>query len=265
MRVLLPLLLAAFAPQAAPEQRIPAAEAHQGVAAGVRFVYAIDNAQIGKYDRKTGRRVAHWQGDRAHFKHMNSCALVGRELVCAASNYPDTPHVSMVERFDADRLRHLGTVPLPGFPGSLTVLDWHDGHWWAVFANYDGRGGVAGRDHRATLVVQLDRRFREVRRFTFPPEVLARFAPHSCSGGAWKGGLFYVSGHDRPELYAMRVPTSGTVLELVATYPMATEGQAVDWDPVLPDTLWSIERKTGEMVAAPINLRAPKSGSHGNH
>lgn len=262
MRIALPLLLAALAPQAAP-LRIPASEADQGVAAGDDFVYAISNHEIGKYDKKTGRRVLHWAGDPAHFKHMNSCSLVGRKLACAASNYPDVPQRSMVELFDADTLDHERTVALGAFPGSLTVLTRHGAGWWAVFANYDGRGGVAGRDHRATLLVELDDRFREKRRFTFPDVVLERFAPKSCSGGSWKGGLLYVTGHDRPELYALRIPARGGVLELVATYAIPTDGQAIDWDPAAPAMLWSIERKSREMVATPISLN-PRSGSLGS-
>ncbi|MBC9034451.1 hypothetical protein IAG41_18845 [Sphingomonas sp. JC676] len=262
MRIAIPLLLAAFAPQAAPH-RIPASEANQGVAAGLHFIYAISNHEIGKYDKRTGKRVLHWEGDPAHFKHMNSCSLIGRELACAASNYPDVPQHSMVEFFDADTLRHMRTVPLGAFPGSLTVLTRHGLSWWAVFANYDDRGGAPGRDHRATLLVELDGKFHEKRRFTFPEAVLERFAPKSCSGGSWKGDLLYVTGHDRPELYALRVPAKGNVLELVATYPIPTNGQAIDWDPFEPATLWSIERKTREMVATPISLN-PRSGSPGS-
>ena len=263
--VLLPLLLAASAPQATPGERIPASEANQGVAAGTRYVYAISNHEIGKYDKRTHKRVAHWEGDPAHFQHMNSCDVVARELVCAASNYPDVPQHSMVEFFDADTLAHKRTRMLADFPGSLTVFNRHDGHWWAVFANYDGRGGAPGRDHRATLVVELDNEMRELRRFTFPDSVLERFAPKSCSGAQWRGDLLYVTGHDRPELYAMRIPKRGNVLEHVATYAIPTDGQAIDWDPARPGVLWSIERKTREMVASPIDFSAPlRSGSPGS-
>src|SRR5262245_51760347 len=100
MTLLLPFLLAASV------DRIAAPEARQGVAASATHVYAISNSEIGTYDKATGKRVDHWQGDPEHFRHMNSCTLVKRELVCAASNYPGTPHVSMVELFDAAPLRH---------------------------------------------------------------------------------------------------------------------------------------------------------------
>ena len=71
--------------------RLSAPEANQGAASDGRFVYAIDNDRIGKYRIDTGKRVAHWQGDRRLFPHMNSCTVAGRELVCAASNYPAVP------------------------------------------------------------------------------------------------------------------------------------------------------------------------------
>ncbi|WP_246623402.1 hypothetical protein [Sphingomonas colocasiae] len=232
---------------------IAAPEAGQGVAAGAAHVYAIDNAEIGKYEKLSGRRVAHWQGDRALFPHINSCAVVKAQLVCAASNYPQVPMASSVEIFDAKTLRHIRTHSLGRMYGSLTVLDWHRGAWWAVFANYDDRGGEPGRDHRFTTLVKMDAAFRPLESWLFPSAVLERFAPKSASGAAWgDDGLLYVSGHDRPEIYALRLPEAGTRLELVATLPVSTPGQAIDWDPVAPRTLWSIDRKAARMVSTPI-------------
>jgi len=40
-----------------------------------------------------------------------------------------------------------------------------------------------------------------------------------------------VTGHDRPELYALRVPDLGGVLEHVATIAIPTDGQAIAWNP----------------------------------
>src|SRR5687767_4369755 len=95
------------AAQSAPpraELRISAPEARQGVASDGRFAFAIGNHRIGKYAIASGRRVASWRGDPKRFPHINSCTLVGRELVCAASNYPALPPASSVEVFDANRL-----------------------------------------------------------------------------------------------------------------------------------------------------------------
>ena len=233
------------------ERRIPAPEARQGAASDGRFVYAIDNQRIGKYAIATGRRSAAWSGDRRRFPHLNSCTIVGRELVCAASNYPALPQTSSVEIFDPKRLVHRRSVSLGRGPGSLTAIDRHGGWWWAVFANYDGRGGQAGRDHRATVLVRLDDGFRRRQAWTFPPAVLRRLAPNSVSGASWTAdGRLTVTGHDRRELYVVAVPPAGTVLAHVATVAAATPGQAIDWDPRDPKLLWSIDRKRREIAAS---------------
>ena len=233
------------------ERRIAAPEARQGVASDGRFVYAIDNQRIGKYAIATGQRVASWSGDPKHFAHINSCTIVGPELVCAASNYPALPQISSVEFFDAAKLVHRRSVSLGQGPGSLSVIDRHQGKWWAVFANYDGRGGQPGRDHRATLLVQMDDAFRAQKSWAFPPTILDRISPNSISGASWTaGGQLTVTGHSRPELYVVAVPERGTVLTHVTTIPLATRGQAIDWDPRDPKLLWSIDRKRREIVAS---------------
>jgi hypothetical protein len=251
----LALLLAAAEPAAVEVRRLPAEEARQGPAADRRHIYAISNSAIGKYDRRTGKRIAAWAGDPRLFKHMNSCAVVGPALVCAASNYPETPMASSVEWFDTKTLRHVRTRSLGPGRGSLTWLDWHDGSWWAGFANYDGKGGEPGRDHRSTMLVRYDRDFREQGAWLFPPTVLARFAPYSASGGAWgPDGRLYVTGHDRPEMYALRLPAAGSTLEHVATIALPTPGQAIDWDPVERGLLWSLDRGRKELVASRVTL-----------
>ncbi|HEY8615124.1 hypothetical protein [Phenylobacterium sp.] len=238
--------------------RWPAPEANQGVAVDARHFYAVGNSVIAKYNRRTGAKVAEWTGDPARFPHLNSCAVIGRELVCAASNYPATPHVSSVEVFDPRRMTHLRTVALgPDQPGSLTWVDRRDGAWWAAFANYDGRGGEPGRDHRYTTLVKFDDRWRRQEAWSFPAAVLAGFAPRSTSGGAWgEDGRLYVTGHDRPEVYVLALPRGGAVLDHLATISVAVEGQAIAFDRSAPRTLFGIRRPAREVVA----MRLPPVG-----
>lgn len=234
--------------------RMAAPEAHQGVASDGTYIFAIDNDRIGKYRISDRQRVASWQGERRLFPHMNSCTIVGPDLVCAASNYPAVPQTSAVEIFDAKSLHHKRTVSLGLGPGSLTVMDRHAGKWWAVFANYAGKGGEPGRDYRYTLLVRMDDQFRQEAAWTFPPAVLDRFAPKSCSGLGWsKDGRLYVTGHDRPEIYEVALPQAGSTLELRRTIGFASGGQAIDWDPVHAGRLWSIDRERKEMIASEID------------
>lgn len=243
----------AEAPTAQVVRRIAAPEARQGVASDGTHVYAIDNSAIAKYRISDGRKVAEWRGDPAQFPHINSCTLARGELVCAASNHPGVPQLSAIEFFAPKTLRHLRSVSLGMAPGSLTAIDHHEGHWWAVFANYDGNGGEPSRDHRYTLFARLDDEFRITRGWAFPDDVLALFRPKSASGASWgPGGHLYASGHDRPEVYVLDLPQAGSVLNHKATIPVASRGQAIDFDPRDPTLLWSIDRASRTVIASRI-------------
>ena len=240
-------------PRADEVRRVASIDAWQGVAAGPAGLYAIGDSEITRIDRDTGRAIVRWRGDPSRFQHINSCTAVGIDLVCAMSNYPALPMRSSVEWFDAQNLIHLGTRALAPNIGSLTWADWHDGSWWACYANYDGKGGAPGRGHKATLLIRYDAEWREQAQYSFPPAMLDRLAPHSASGGSWGAdGLLYATGHDRTEVYALRLPAIGSVLELAATLPLPTHGQGIAWDPILPRTLWSIERRRWLLIATRI-------------
>jgi hypothetical protein len=79
--------------------------------------------------------------------------------------------------------------------------------------------------------------------------VLKRAEPMSISGGSWgPDGLLYVTGHDHPEVYALRLPQAGSVLELLGTYPIKAEGQGIAWDRAQPGVLWTMSRPNKEVI-----------------
>lgn len=231
--------------------RFQAPEASQGVAVDRDHVYAVSNSVIAKYDKKTGAKVAEWKGDRARYPHINSCAVIGKELVCASSNFPSTPHSSAVEFFNPATMTHLRTVALGPGRGSVTWIDRKDGAWWVTFANYDGKGGEAPRDHRSTVLVRFDDEWRQTQSWSFPPSVLERFKPMSSSGGGWgPDGKLYITGHDHPELYVLALPTQGgAVLDHLDTIGVPIQGQAIDWDESQPGVLYGISRPNREVLA----------------
>lgn len=240
-------------PAAEVLSRHAAEEATQGVAVDARHFYAVSNFRIGKYDKTTGKRVGEWRGPRYLYPHLNHCSVLERQLVCANSNYPQLPMTSAVEFFDPASLKHLKTVSMGPGIGSLTWMDRRDGFWWATFANYDNNGGEPGRDHRFTTFVKFDDNWRRVAAWAFPASVLAKFKPMSSSGGAWgDDGLLYVTGHDHGELYVLRLPEAGSVLEHVATIPVALEGQAVVWDRSQKRVLYGISRPNRQVVALKV-------------
>ena len=236
--------------QAEVIRRYPAPEAGQGVAVTADDVFAVNNATIARYDKATGERQAVWTGERSRFPHINSCAAIEDELVCGASNYPAVPHWSAIEMFDPVTLAHKRTVSLGQGTGSLTWVDRKDGFWWAMFANYDLRGGEAPRDHRHTTLVKFDDQWRRLESWSLPASVLDRMAPTSSSGGGWgPDRRLYITGHDLPELYVLTLPLGGAVLDHVATIGIAAEGQAIDWDESDPGMLYGISRQGREMIA----------------
>lgn len=235
------------------------AEANQGVAVDAAYLYGVSNSKIVKYDKKTGAKLATWQGEKARFPHINSCEVIEAKLICAASNFSQVPQQSSVEVFDPKTMTHEKTIALGQGIGSLTWVDRKDGFWWATFANYDGKGGEPGRDHRYTLFVKFDDQWRRTESWTFPANVLERFAPMSSSGGGWgPDGLLYITGHDHPELYVLKLPKGGPTLDYVATIGVATEGQAIAWDKTQPRVVYGISRAGGEVIGMKIPEVAKK-------
>src|SRR5688572_33163542 len=125
-------LLAAFVTLGIPSQsgaapvleqigEFTVAEANQGVGVDARHFYAVDNYVIGKYDKKTGKLVKKWQGDkRGAILHLDSAMLMGGKVYAAHSNYPQWPMTSSMEIFDAETMEHIGTHSFGIQYGSLT-------------------------------------------------------------------------------------------------------------------------------------------------
>jgi len=228
--------------------------AGQGVAVDARFFYGIGNFIVGKYDKRTGERVAEWIGLRGgSITHFNAGYVEGERLVLAHSNYPNLPMTSSLETFDAATLRPVATHSLGIRHGSLTWAVRRDGFWWACFANYSDRGTTPGLDNRWTYFGKFNDRWEPLESWIFPPELLAAFGKSSSSGGDWgDDGVLYVTGHDAKELYALRLPKMGSTLELLTVIAVPFEGQGWAWDRGEGRVIYGITRTTGEVVVARI-------------
>jgi len=249
------MLLVAAAGRAAPaleqfaEFTVP--EANQGVGVDQDHFYAINNFAIGKYDKKTGKRVKRWQGDKSGpILHLDSAMLMDGKLYAAHSNYPRWPMTSSLEIFDAQTLEHIGSHSFGIRWGSLTWVDWHGGHWWMAFANYDrllGPGKTPYGHKTNTVVIQFSKDFQPLQSWTLPTVVLDKFEDMSNSGGSWgPDGYLYLTGHDPAELYRMRLPKAGSVLELVDIIPMNIRGQGIAWDRSERGVIYGIIRATAK-------------------
>ena len=230
-------------------------EANQGVGVDTKHFYAVDNQTIAKYEKKTGKLVKKWQGEKAGpIQHFDSAMVMEGKLYLAHSNYPEWPMTSSLEIFDAETLEHVDSHSFGIQWGSLTWVDWHDGHWWMTFANYDKPFGPNKTPYgykANTLLVKMTHDFRTVESWTLPKVLLDKFEDMSNSGGSWgPDGSLYLTGHDPAELYRMRFPKAGSVLELAAVIPMNVRGQGIAWDRSDPGVIYGIIRALPQEKAA---------------
>jgi len=248
------LLLASFGTEGLASsleelRRFPAAEARQAVAVDSLYVYAIDNHTIGKYRKADGQKVGSWDYEELGIHHLNSGVVVGERLYCAHSNYPKVPMTSSIEIWDVRTIQHVGSHSFGIYEGSATWVDYHDGSWWVCFAHYGKRGSTPGKGPEWTSVVRFDTNWVRREAWVFPESVLERFRPYSASGGAWgPGNLLYCTGHDRPEVYALKLPRAGSTLKLKFALRATFPGQGIAWDPFEPGVLYAIDRGRREVV-----------------
>jgi hypothetical protein len=163
--------------------------------------------------------------------------------------------VSSIEIYDTRTMKHTGSHSFGIFAGSATWIDRHNGFWWVVFANYNGKHSSEGRDNHWTTLVKFNDSWSPVESWVFPETVLQAFAPNSNSGGNWgRDSLLYLTGHDKKELYMMKLPRSGYTLELVALVPTINPGQAIAMDRSVKDKdiFYAVDRQDNSVVVEQI-------------
>lgn len=222
-----------------------APEAHQAAAADGEFVYAISSTAVAKYDRATRQRVAVSTGKA---KHLNSGFFRDGMLYCAHSNYPQKPEESEIMVLDPRTMALTSFKKFAENRGSLTWAVHEGGVWWCTFAHY-------GEENGKTVLVKFDDRWQEQGAWTYPPEVIRELGRFSISGGIWHDGHLLVTGHDRREIYRLRLPGKGTVLELVDVLPSPFPGQGIAVDPKTGG-LVGIDRAKRQIVFAELRETA---------
>ncbi|MGD8782456.1 MAG: hypothetical protein PVH88_26305 [Ignavibacteria bacterium] len=231
-------------------------EARQGVAVDENYFYAVDTRGIAKYDKSTGELVKKWEGEKeCPIKHLDSGVIFDGKLYTAHSNYPEFPMTSSIEIWDTETLEHIGTHSFGIEWGSCTWVDRNDGYWWAAFAHYNKWSDSTGTDVRWTTVIKFDDEWRKLEAWVFPKEVLKNFENMSNSGGSWGvDGLLYCTGHDRGEVYVMRMPKQGSILELVETVPVNCTGQGIAWDRSESATLYTIRKAERQIICSKMKM-----------
>ncbi len=230
-------------------KRFKAEEARQGVAVDGECFYAVTNAAIGKYRKNTGERVGGWKEAKGgRLKHLNAGLVLDGKLYCAHSNFPEIPEKSSVEIWDPQTMQHLESIDLTTPGGSLTWVDRRDGVWFACFAQYAKTGDPAN-----TRIMTFDAQWKRLGEFGFPKEMVAKFGKNSSSGGSFgPDGHLFITGHDAQELYVLDLPAKDDMLTLKDTVPISAHGQAFAWDRHEKGVLYSIDRKTSEVIVSRV-------------
>ncbi len=200
---------------------LSAPEAHQAAAVDESFVYAISSTAVAKYGRATGERVAISTGSA---KHLNSGFFWNGKLYCAHSNYPKKPEKSEIMVLAPKTMELTPFKEFTENRGSLTWAVHEGGFWWCTFAHY-------GDENARTVLVKFDVQWREQGAWTYPPEVIRALGRFSISGGIWDKGCLLVTGHDRREIYRLKLPEKGSVLEFIEVLPSPFPGQGIASDP----------------------------------
>jgi hypothetical protein len=163
--------------------------------------------------------------------------------------------LSSLEIFDPATLRHVGTHSFGRMDGSFTWLDRRGDRWIGCFVHYGEKGAEPNRNNGWTQIVAFDDEWRRTAAWALPPALLARFGNrgYSASGGAFgPGGHLYLTGHDNQELYVVDFPQAGSVMRWIATLPFPSEGQAFCFDPEQPELLYSILKRTKEVIVGRV-------------
>jgi hypothetical protein len=138
--------------------------------------------------------------------------------------------------------------------GWLTWIDFYQDTWWAVFAHYGKTKPETGKDAAWTRLVRFGPRWHPEAAWVLPPALLGRFGAYSSSGGSWATGRdLYVTGHDSPELYLLRLPASGATVDLVDVLAVPTPGQGIAWDRTQKGILYALDRPRGDIVVLRID------------
>jgi hypothetical protein len=225
-------------------------EARQGVAVDERFFYAVNDREIARYEKKTGEPAGKWVGkEGGPVIHLDSGVIVDGKLVCAHSNYSGVPMTSSVEIWDPETMTHIGSHSFGIHWGSCTWIDRFDGYWWGAFAHYNKLADRTHTDNTYTTLVKFDDRWQMLEAWVYPQEIIERFDGMSNSGGSWgSDGRLYLTGHDRSELYAVRLPRAGSVLVLEEIIPVDNRGQGIAWDRTQKGVIYTIRKKEREVV-----------------
>lgn len=199
-------------------------EATQGVFVDNKFIYTLGNSTIGKYNKQTGKKI---KIIHTNFKHFNS-GTVHNGLLYITHN----PKMSnSIVIFTTDLIL-VKIISIP-YSGSLTWINFNNGSWYGCLAYYN-------KDIQKSRIVKFNSKWKIIKIWKYPKELLNKFYPYSNSGGQFINiNTLLLTGHDKKELYVTYI--TDNIIKLVKIIPVTFAGQSFS---VNNNIIYGIERKT---------------------
>jgi len=210
--------------------RYKAKEATQGVISYGNYFYAIGTNTIGKYDKRTGKKLK----TSKKFKHLNGGIIKNNELYITHNPQGN----NWIEIFDLN-LDHLRTINMNKHNGSLTWIDYHNNKWWGSLSFYKN-------NLNKSRIVQFDSNWNIIKKWEYPKELLNKFYPYSNSGGKFHNGLLFLTGHDKGEIYVIKINDK---IDLINIIKLPITGQGISSD---GNYVYGINRTLKEVVVVKL-------------
>ena len=213
----------------------------QGVISSKDYIYVVSSNTICMHDKKTGKLI---KKVKTNLEHLNGGIIFsksGQDNKLYLTNNPNGSHkLNSIEIFDLN-LKHIQSIKLPHLKGkgSLTWIDYYDNSWWGTLVYYKDK--VA-----KTRLVKFNDDWTINVSWQYPKNILNRFKPYSSSGGQFdkKTGLLFIMGHDKEEVYIMKVNNKSKRLILVEIMEVPIGGQGI-----------SLENRGGDLYMYGLNRK----------
>jgi len=205
-------------------------DAYQGVAVSDKFIFVINTNSISKHDKTNYSKLKTKKIDG----HANG-GIVLNNMLHITNNPKGSNSIGI---YDLD-LNFVKSIKI-NVNGSLTWIDFYNNEWWGMVVYYK-------KDVRKTRLVKFNRKWQIVKEWKWPKKILERLYPYSISGGQFnkRNGLLYLTGHDRQEIYIVRINPNSNILELVSIEEIPFSGQGISFH---GGYLYGIDREKREVI-----------------
>ena len=149
-----------------------------------------------------------------------------------------------IEIWNANTLQHIKSHSFGINWGSCTWIDNYNDNWYVGFVHYNKLKKFTGKGTEWSVIVKFNSGWQFLESWTFPDTVIKSFGKMSNSGASFgNDGSLYCTGHDAKELYVLKFPEFGSIMQFVKILELNNPGQGIAWDRNNTNYLYCIDRE----------------------